>query len=71
MAKSEITKNACCNIVQKTISLIKKGEYEEKLNTICEKFNVEIEKFKMFILNEKTRFTGTKALELFLSEKKA
>lgn len=28
LAKSEITKNACCNIVQKAISLIKKGEFD-------------------------------------------
>ena len=69
LTKSEITKNACCNIVQKAISLIKKGEYEQKLEELCNSFKVNSEEFKLFILNEKTRFTGTKALELFLAEK--
>ena len=71
LAKSEITKNACCNIVQKTISLIKKGEFDEKLEKIGANFNVETEEFKLYIVNEKTRFTGTKALEKFLGEKSA
>jgi hypothetical protein len=57
--------------VQKTISLIKKGEFDEKLSEVCSKFRVDVETFKVFILNEKTRFTGTKALERFLSKKNA
>ncbi len=55
--------------MQKTISVIKKGEFNEKLSEVCSEFKVDVEDFKVFILNEKTRFTGTKALEKFLARK--
>ena len=38
------------------------------MDELCTKFQIETEAFKMYILNEKSRFTGTKALEKFLNE---
>ena len=67
--KSVHNKNVCYNICQKTIKVIKKNNYEEKLNEICERVGIKIEDFKENIFQTKKNLTGFKALSQYLETK--
>ena len=69
MGKSVHNKNVCYNICQKTIKVIKKNNYEEKLKEICDQVGVQIERFKEKIFGVKKNLTGFKALSQYLDTK--
>ena len=64
-------KNVCYNICQKTIKVIKKGQYDEKVKEICQEMQIESEEFKNNMNRIKKDFTGPKALAQYLSKKTA
>ena len=66
MFKSSYTKNACFNICQKTIKVIKKGVFQEKLEELSDFHGVDAEQFKNEIVKRKKDFTGPKALSSYL-----
>lgn len=66
--KSSYNKNVCYNICQKTVKMIKKGLYEEKVQELCSHFEIDVEQFKKEVIGRKNEFTGPKALAAFLDE---
>lgn len=71
VAPSIVTKNVCFNICQKTIKIIQKETYGDKLAQICDKYSVEKAEFVAHILNQKKNFTGPKALQLYIDQETA
>jgi uncharacterized protein involved in tolerance to divalent cations len=71
IAPSIVTKNVCFNICQKTIKVIQKDLYEQKLLQICMKNGVEKSDFIQHIVHEKKNFTGPKALQLYIEQETA
>jgi hypothetical protein len=51
--RSSHTKNACYNICQKTIKVIKKGMFDKKLQSICQDIAIDMTKFKESIIKKK------------------
>eukprot|EP00919_Chromeraceae_sp_WS-2016_P014658 GHVR01034402.1.p1 GENE.GHVR01034402.1~~GHVR01034402.1.p1 ORF type:complete len:124 (+),score=9.63 GHVR01034402.1:194-565(+) len=68
-AKSEITKNVCFNLCQKTITIIKNQEYHAKVEQLCLEFGENVDSFITSIVKMKKEFTGTKALDMFITSK--
>lgn len=68
VAPSIVTKNVCFNICQKTIKVIQKETYGDKLIQICDKYSVEKNEFVTHIVNQKKNFTGPKALQLYVDQ---
>ena len=64
--ESSYTKNVCFNICQKTIKVIKNGEYQAELDAICAQFNADPVDFEYEINRKKKDFTGPKALKYFV-----
>ena len=69
MGKSVHNKNVCFNICQKTVKVIKKNLYEERLKEICARVGLKIDDFKDKILRVKKNLTGFKALSQYLDTK--
>ena len=67
-APSIITKNVCFNICQKTVKVIQKDSYGQKLSEFCAKHKVEKEEFVTHIMRQKKNFTGPKALQMYVDE---
>jgi hypothetical protein len=63
-----VTKNVCFNICQKTIKVIQKDVYEQKLLQICSQNCVEKTEFIRHIVKEKKNFTGPKALQMYVEQ---
>ena len=69
--ESSYTKNVCFNICQKTIKVIKNGDYQEKVDEICGEFDYDPADFEYEIGKKKKDFTGPKALKNFIDSQTA
>ena len=69
--KSIATKNVCFNICQKTVKVLQKDVYPDKVAQICQEKGIGKEKFVREIGKLKKNFTGPKALAMFVEEESA
>ena len=65
-SKVLIPKMPVSTSAKKTIKVIKKGVFQEKLEDLCDFYSVNVEQFKNQILKKKKDFTGPKALSTYL-----